>query len=247
MGAAFPKYHELICDDYTPDFIAGPTPCALPSVQTATKARLEAGGTFFRSVEDGGTADVNQIKLQCIVTPITIDVPAGEVWSSVDFIITNPDNVVTNIPTFTQKIDVSGSPNVCVYNGFAHLRAALTSNGVVNMPVDDSAIAGAGSGWKQIDDEGFCMLTTFGPTNMAGSLPSTPASPTGRTGPTFTLLHVGDIEEGAKGEITIAVNRLSEWDGTKWIGHPSDLFEPAYDANGDVIAPHPDCPNPTPI
>jgi len=239
--AAFPKYHELICDTYTPNFTAGPAPCVLPSIQTATKSRLQAGGTFFRSHTDAGTDEVNTIKLRCVVTPISII--SGVRTESVVLTITPPTGSAYSLPAITQVINESVSPDVCVgLSGFAQLRTALTSDNYVDMPVDDSG----GSGWV-VADEAYCMITAFIETPMAGALPASGAAPTGRTGPAYTLLHVGDIEDQANGSVSIAVNRLSEWDGTQWIGHPSQLFEPAYDADGNVIAPHPACPNPPPI
>jgi len=240
--AAFPKYHELICDTYTPTFVASSAPCVLPSYPLVTKSRLLAGGTLFRSVANGGEADVNQIILQCVVT--TVSNVAGLLIQTVDFTITDQDSVVTNIPQFTQQIDTSGSPNVCIpgFNGFTQLRTALNSNGDIDMPLDDTS----GSGWKQVDDEGFCMLTAFGPWNMADATVLPDGTSAIRTGPSYTLGFIIRAETDSDGGST-EVNAITEWDGSNWVAHPSPLFEPAYDANGDVITPHPDCPNPTPI
>lgn len=237
--AAFPKYHELICDTYTPNFTAGPTPCTLPSYPLVTKSRLQAGGTLFRSVQTGGAANVNNITLQCVVTPVST--VGFVVTENVDFTITDPFGVVYNIPTITQIYD-GGSPEVCIQNGFSQLRTALNSNPVVDMPLDDTV----GSGWTAAMNESFCLITAFGPTNMAGATVLPDGSGTIRTGPAYTLAHIVDAETGATGEVT-TVDAISEWDGDQWVAHPSALYEPALDANGDVITPHPDCPNPTPI
>lgn len=236
--AAFPKYHELICDTYTPNFTAGPTPCTLPSYPLVTKSRLTAGGTFFRSTQTGGAANVNNIILQCTITPVSV--VGSIVTENVDFTITDSFGVVTNIPTITQIHD-TGSPEVCVQSGYAQLRTALNSNNEVDMPLLDTPAV-----WDQSTDEGFCMLTAFGPTNMTGATVLPDGSGAIRTGPAYTLAHIVQAETGDAGEIT-DINAISEWDGVQWVANPSPLYAPAIDANGDVITPHPDCPNPTPI
>lgn len=215
MSALFPKYHELICNTYTPVFVAGPSPCTLQSGDT-TRSRLADGGTLFRSVENGSTSNVNNIILECIVTPTIGNV------QEVVFKITDPLGAVTTLPTFTQEYDALAAPDpICFESGISQLRATLATNLVVTMPTIDDI-----QPWDAITDDSECLLTSFGPTNLSGAavLPDN-ISPI-RTGPAFTLYHVGSAEESATGLPLTVVNTLSEWDGTQWIAHPSTLYDP---------------------
>lgn len=249
--AAFPKYHELICNTYTPTFIASSEPCVLQSYPLVTKSRLQAGGTLFRSVKDGGATNVNDIHLQCVVIPISDS--GGVVTQSVDFTITDADGIVTNIPTITQTINLSSSPDTCIQSGFAQLRTELSTNNDVEMPEDDSNDivptesdpGGSGTGWV-IADESLCMLTSFSGFMSGGEVISDVGTGSIRTGPAYTLFNIARAETEDDGGNT-DITKLVEWDGDGWIDYPSPLYEPSYDINGNVVAPHPDCPNPAPI
>ncbi len=238
--AAFPKYHELICNTYTPTFTAGPQPSILQSTNQVTKSRLLAGGTFFRSVKDGATGSVNNIILECVVIPVSVI--GNIVTEDVVFTITDDMGNITTLPTITQQLNAGSPTTICIQSGFAQLRSSLISNPDVVMPLDDSA----SSGWLQSVNEAFCFITSFGPTNMSGASVLPDGDSSIRTGPTYTLFHTVQAETGSKGQIT-DVNSISEWDGIGWGAYPSPLVEPAYDVNGNIIIPHPDCPNPPTI
>jgi len=242
--ASFPKYNPLICGNYSPNFTAGAVPCTLQSVARVARARLLAGNTFFRSVQTAAFVDVNSINLNCTVTPLGI---VGTVQSEqVDLIITDEFGVVNPTISIIQEIDL-GSPTTCISHGPSLLRAALTGNPSVIMPPSDDG--DGGSGWSIVGPTPPnlepCFIIPFN-ANLSGGIGLPPGGDGSsiRTGPTFTLMHIQEAETGPAGEIDINVNEISEWDGTQWIAHPSSLHNVAIDAQGNIIAPHPDCPNP---
>jgi hypothetical protein len=223
--ASFPKYHELICNTYTPDFTAGSTSCTLQSAPLVTKSRLVAGGSFFRSVKDGGTGNVNAIVLECILTPRggSPDVDDGILR------ITNVDGTIQDVP-FVQKYG-GGSPH-CIINGVDALRTALSGNTIVTMPLLDDV-----QPWDASTNDAACEMSAFGPTPMGGATVLPDATAAIRTGPAYSLFHVLQAETGDKGEIT-DVDAISEWDGTEWVAHPSPQYELDSDGN---ITPDPGC------
>ena len=240
MTAIFPKYHELICKTYTPDFTASGTPCTLQSAALVTRSRLPIGGTFFRSKQNGSVGDVNKIRLKCEITDVTVvgSPPTNIITEDVVFTITDqrPDvDVVTILPTFQQRL-FTGSPIKCVENGFDNLRTALVGNLLVTMPADDTSDSASGdpdidlnlqaSGWV-LADEDECFLTSF-ESNLTGATVLTLAgSPAIRTGPAFTLFHINGAETENDGGIT-TLNGVSEYDGTQWIAYPSTLYDPDF-------------------
>ncbi len=213
MSALFPKYHELICDTYTPAFIPGPAPCVLSS-GNVSRARLVAGSAFFRSVEVKSSVDVNEIILECNITKLE---NGPDFWSeNVDFKIIDPAGNITIIPTFRQRTE-TGS---CLANGFVQLRNLLRYNPVVNMPKIDVQ-----QPWNNLTDEG-CFVRAFPPTKMAGAVGEPIDIPPIRTGPTFTLFHKNQSEQNSDTGEFEPLNEMVEWTGTQWIPHPSTLYHP---------------------
>ena len=214
----FPKYSEYVCNTY-PDngFEASGENCVLQTSPEVTKARLIAGGTFFKSVKDGGSGNVNNITLECIVTAGS---PPGT--DNVVLNITDVDGSIQPI-SFTQ---IGGSP--CGENGINNLRDILNAGSptypyAVMMPEIDDV-----QSWDAATQDAECVITNFGPIKMGTGL-SVVAKvlPDGsadiRTGPTFTLFHIQKAETGNTGEVT-TVDAVSEWDGAQWITYPSELY-----------------------
>ncbi len=217
MSALFPKYHELICNTYTPPFVAGTSPSLIGSGDI-TRSRLVAGGTFFRSVDVLFASNVNDIILQCVVVFTGIEGTDTNVYD-VDFTITDPVGNITIIPTFTQKYNTD--INSCVQNGVSILRSLLASNSIVNMPTTDVQ-----QSWNASSNDSDCLLSSFGPTKMSGGAGVPTDTDSIRSGPAFTLFHVYESEENnANGSLTL-LNQMIEWDGTQWINHPSTLYSP---------------------
>ena len=209
--AAFPKYHELICNTYTPDFTAGPASCVLQT-GVEKRSRRVAGGSFFRSVEVGSTN--NGIEIECIVTP---DVGNSE---NVEFKYTDQNGNPQTPITFAQEYDAIGTPPSCLLNGINQLRAALAGNSILTMPTIDTQ-----QPWNSTLDDAECKLTSFGPFNLLGaSGPPVPSSAI-RTGPSYTLYHIGGSEDGVSDGTIAASNYIIEWDGNAWVSHPSTLYE----------------------
>jgi len=218
----FPKYHKLVCDTYTPDFTATGENCVLQTVEEVTKARLVQGGTFFRSVKDGGSGDVNNIMLECVVAAGS---PPGT--DNVVFKITDIDAIEVVDRTvytieFTQD---SGSPCSIGDDGIKKLRDVLNAGSPnypypVIMPEVDNK-----QPWDASTQDAHCTIAEFTPAvSMGGATVLPDGSVSIRTGPSFTLFHIQNAETGNKGEIT-AVDALSEWDGVQWIAYPSELHE----------------------
>jgi len=217
----FPKYHELVCDTYTPNFAASGEICVLQTTKEVTKARKEAGGTFFRSVKDGGSGNVNNITLECLVTAGS---PPGT--DNVVFKITDIDAIEVVDRTvytieFTQD---SGSPCSIGDDGIKKLRGILNAGSPnypypVIMPEVDNE-----QPWDAATQDAHCTIAEFTPAvSMGGAKVLPDGSVSIRTGPAFTLFHIQTAETGTKGEIT-DVNALSEWDGVQWIAYPSELY-----------------------
>ena len=241
--AAFPKYSKYICNTY-PDngFVAGPQSCVLPSGDVK-RSRLAAGGSFYRSVETGATSDVNNISLTCTVT-------FRETVGDIDFydvVFDYTDDTGAPQPTITVEQRYDTLNTIYTLNGITQLRAALSGNSIVRMPTDDSGTAG--SGYTSVSDADH--ISSFSGTMSGGlQLPVSGGSPvdldTIRTGPTYTLAHIAQSDTAENGD-WVDINAISEWDGSQWTEHPSSLHEPFIDGNGDVVVPHPDCPNPPEI
>ena len=194
--AGFPKYHELICDTYTPDFTASSTPCTLQTT-TESRSRLVGGGTFFRSVDVQTAYDVDNIKLECTVTAAPSE--GDNSVDDVEFKVTDAFSVVTTY-NFQQKYDTVEMS--CTLNGVSQLRSLLSNNPIVNMPILDTQ-----QPWNSSIDDSDCLLSSFGSTNMSGG--NGPPVPTiaVRTGPAYSLFHISDSEIVT---ITFTVATLAE-------------------------------------
>lgn len=212
MAGLFPKYHELICDTYTPNFVAGATPCTMSS-ENVSRSRLVAGGTFFRSIEHGAVYPNNSIILECIVTLVS-DISDIQTYDVV-FNVTDKDGIVTPY-TFQQKYNSDLS--TCITNGVTTLRDKLATNPIVNMPIIDVI-----EPWDAATDDNPCLLTSFSKTALDGGVGLPIPPPTIRTGPTFTLYHA-NLWDGNDDGTSKMYNKIFEWDGVQWIAHPSILY-----------------------
>ncbi len=228
--AAFPLYSPLIClPGWEPNFTAGSEPCTLQSVETVTKSRWdEPTAGLFRSVQTGGSATVNAIQINCVVTEIS---GGATITENVEFNYTDPKGVWQTTITFQQAY-TSTSPCVTVDAGspgtitpVQRLRSLLSAipvdEAVLIMPEDDTANTGYVAG----DDDSICPLVSF-TTTLKDALGLPPDSTGIRTGPTYALMHIENAETEPDGSVT-TVNALSEWDGVnnQWTAHPSTLYE----------------------
>lgn len=223
----FPKYHELICDTYTPAFTAGTTQAALGS-SDFTKSRASeifgGQGLLFRSIDTLESYPANSIRIGIVVTNAGT---VGDV-TTYDVVVTITDGFgSTTVHNFTQKIDDDGvNPATCAEDGMVQLHAIVDPLLFMEMPVRDKQTDVDGAEWFAPLHERVCIVPNFVATFLTGAAGSLPNPPSVRTGPSFTLHHVNFSEsENIVGDIEL-INKVIEWDGTQWIDHPSTLYSP---------------------
>lgn len=213
----------LNCDppySYRPNFIPGNQPCAIP-IFTEKRARLKAGGTFFRS--KGAGLDKNNIQLSLIESPT-------------DTFILNvykDGTLVESFGPYTQ-IPNSSTPGECSTSIFPSLRYDINLNSnYIEMPTLDegaSEIQGSNT-WNASTDESTCA-TAFTLTNLSGG-DGGPAnindmSPPPRTGPQRSLIafDMSEIVNDNHTDNGLLINppqdkKIKQWDGNNWIPYDS--------------------------
>jgi hypothetical protein len=173
------------------------------------RSRLFAGGTFFRSIEQG--QDQNDISLEAIITPtdITLNVYVLAVLQET-FVV--PQVFVIGGPP-----DFIGSCS----GGIPALRAAvndsITGSNIIEMPVRGFDIFDFGT--DPVDD----CLSAFSTISMAGG--SGPPAGANQafldsifTGTERTLVIIITTEAANGFPITPGADRrVRQWDGTQWI------------------------------
>ena len=212
-----------------------------------TRARLQAGGTFFRSAKTGGIENVNNITVSCTVVQTSGDGSGDDVYS-VTLNYTDSDGNLGSPATATQVFDNVGDSYTT--NGIDGLRGKMATNTILTMPEDDTG----SSGWFAATDDAD-HITQFGagsPPELLSleggtTLPTSGGSPISfesiRTGATDALFHVANAdtaEDGSQEE----VNTISAWNPftLRWDAFPlpdEDLYEIDSDGN---ITPTPTCP-----
>lgn len=194
---------------YIPNFIPSPVPCLAPSF-IEHRSRCAAGGTFFRSKEQG--------QLNNIAVHVTVTNYSTNSTTIVDDIECLVKVLGTTIETYNvqQTGTYNASLSVWEYggSGFNNLRSAINGNAtsIIQMPVrgyDVEDVAG-------IDDD---VMVSF-----SGSFSGGVGGPTDgggidsiRTGPTQTIIILRSTEADNGSSITPPSNRrVQRWDGTQW-------------------------------
>lgn len=231
--------------DCTPNFISGPVGCEMPS-QNETKSRLKAGGTLFRSVDVGkSTNDIslsvnwrvcNNNTTNCNAS-LPSDTrnynPATDNYCNVVGIylavyINNQLSYESSVP---QTVDC-GSP-ITWASAIPLLRFFLAGNPYVIMPPIDVQTDGTEpeSTWdSSVDDAdhlGEIPLTYLSGGDGLNSPPAQSELDAIRTGPAFTLYHIGDSEINTADGSLQTINDVKYWGGDDWksfnsINPPSD-------------------------
>lgn len=248
--AAFPLYSPLICwPGWEPDFVAGSESCVLQSGD-ATRARLggvvEAGGTFFRSINTGAIENVNAITITCTI--VDSGTNGDEDWEDISVVVKAPW-ISDETYNFTQTYDTNLASCVGL-SGPEQLRAAVQNGSpasVITLPTIDDIGTGTITSpvpWDSGTDDADCFMTAFLETNLSGAV-GLPANDTDlRTGPTYALFHIANAEVSATGLPLESFNGISAWNPftLSWDEFPiptEDLYE--IDAGGN-ITPTPPCP-----
>ncbi len=206
---------------YVPNFTPSPTPCLAPSF-IEHRSRCSAGGTFFRSKDQG---DFNDLSI--VVTVTNVHTTPTDILDDVHCEVSK-DGVV--IETYdveqTATYETSSTPapdpddppietSGYVYHssGFINLRAAINGNvdSVIQMPAREYDVEDSGTD----PDEMISFSGTFaggvgGPTDGSG-IDSI------RTGPTVTLIILRSTEDDQGNNITPSpARRIQKWDGAQW-------------------------------
>lgn len=206
--------------NFTPSVGSGGPDCAAP-VYEERRARLFAGGTFFRSKNGGESANLISIELLSSGSPIG--------WSLNVYV----DGVLEETFTTTQT-EVGGSP--CPPQVAAALRVDVNANSnVIEMPPID--YGGSAVATDPIFDTtssdplipGDRCVTSFGPTPLSGGDgPPTDDTtlPTIRTGPERSLIilalsEIIDREASDPGilETPPQDEKVRQWNGISWVAY----------------------------
>jgi hypothetical protein len=190
-----------------------------PSGQNEWRARLDAGGTFFRSKDVGSeqNAITVQVQLSAPTPPhnVTLTVRKGAITE----VYTAPQDYSEE---FNGPDGAFSGYNVTV-DAIAAIRTQVNaSSALIEMParnfdvVDAAGIDGdTGRAVRGIEGPGADgVFTVLAQTNLAGGS-SVASSPAGiRTGPDRTLIHVNRSERNnANGAVT-EVNSMMQWSGS---------------------------------
>lgn len=193
---------------YQPTFTASGTTCTIP-VYNKHRARLFAGGTYFRSIFQ--SSDWNNITL-------SIHTSAGNHILTVS----HPD-----YPTETFSIQQAASIDGILpcTPGIAEMRTAVnhptTGSDIIEMPVRGSDVQFDAGGVDSL------CLSTFTVTNMMGGsgAPTDGASlATIRTGPSRSIIALQTMEDIDGTPITPPESeRTQQWNGTGWVEYSNSV------------------------
>ena len=197
-----------------PSYDYRPTDRPAPSISSALvytehRSRLFAGGTFFRSIEQG-TSENN---------------------TSLEAIIAN-DEITFNVYILGVLQETFNVPQVLVIpippalphctGGINALRAAIndgvTGSNIIEMPARGFDVFDIGG----MDPESNC-LSAFGPINLAGGSgpPSTANQPfldALNTGTERSIIMIDTTENVTGKSVDPSIlRRIQQWDGTQWI------------------------------
>lgn len=235
MAICVPKH--VICNWYVPTFVAGTTPSLLQETDE-TRARLVAGGSFFRSVDVGpytnniqvtSTWEVNDGGWR-VYNPGAPDfdtlLDIGRVRLSLSTGVPAQDESYTATQTYT-----GGSPAWTV-NAIPSLRTQLSSSNLVTMPVSDIQ-----QPWNiGLDADHLEEFDSF----LAGGTggPTTPTGLAGiRTGPAQSLIYIKNSEINSSDGSMNALQITRYWNGACWKAY--DPLSPDCNDPADSIGSPP--------
>ena len=226
MSICVPKH--ITCNWYTPDFVAGNSPCVLQG-KSETRSRLTAGGIQLRSTDFGVKSDNIQIELKIYNGTISfpgfqapyftsgtgLAPPCGTLGTVGDFTTELIELIVTFVPTgistyyYACQQTNTGSPS-CTENGTANLQDALNQDvdSIVELPSSDNGF---------INNQ--CAISAITSSLLSGGTPIAPVADNYRTGPAFTMLYI-TTSENADGTATGLGNYGTRyWNGACWKGY----------------------------
>jgi len=233
MGVCVPQH--VVCGWYTPDFDASSDPCTLQSFDER-RARLGAGGTFFRSKNAGPRN--NNIKIESTWLTNTLDgnfQPIGTLvgtsdpllFNSVRLKVYNGTELVEEwfaTQSQTDPGDPGGEPPVdpTWISGVPSLQSRINAdtNSIIEMNIKDVQFP-----WPMFDENDDEIVPTFMGmfpiTRMSGATggPTNPKThrPKIRTGPAQSIILIANSEIGqANGSMRI-VNKPVYWNGACWL------------------------------
>ena len=164
---------------FRPEFVPSRTNPSSATVSPEARSRLFDGGTYFRSVDQGG--DQNNLSLEVGVTG-----PA--IGSQVVALDVRFDGSVVETITVSQIVNASGD---CTAGGISDLRTAVNaSSALVEMPARGTDINDSGT------DASSGCVSAFGDTAM-----------TGATGPSTDPAFIEAIRTGAERALVIISTR----------------------------------------
>ena len=184
---------------FRPNFVPSRTNPSAATISPVSRSRLFAGGTYFRSIDQGG--DRNGISLEAVVS-----------GSGVDLNVRFDGSLIETI-SVAQTVNASGN---CIGGGISSLRTAVNaSSTLVEMPARGTDINDSGT------DASSNCVSAFGDTSMAGATgPSAdPAFIAAiRTGAERALVIIS-TEENSVGFPTApsAAEKVLQFDGTDFI------------------------------
>jgi len=205
---------------FTPTFFQpGVTPCDLP-VTDETKARLQIGGTFFRSRATGNATNLIYIQGNLVSTGLFT-------FNYVLTAVQKDPQTFANVITETFSVKYENTPNLPTVSppgppqfptiladpspSIIQLRARVNERSqIIEMPTP-------GQDYLFINNFDNNVLSVIAETPLRGGngapIPPDPAFFAIRTGPAFLLSYI--VRRDA-GYALIEINQLQAWNGTSW-------------------------------
>lgn len=190
------------------------------------RARLTAGGTFFRSKDIG--SQWNGVNIQLLVTSLTMGgfnnpSPTTHIRWDNSWTVSTDVVELTVTHTFTNYLDYyyveqgeveAMPPPACSIFAINDLRTQVNNdiNGIIEMPTNDIP-----ANWNaSVNEDSICLLTPFNLTLSGGQ--SGPVGAIGvRTGPEKAIIFVNQSEKNSPVGTLEAVRQLREYNGSIWI------------------------------
>ena len=216
MSGCQPK--SVVCGSYIPDFTPGGQSCKLKSY-TLTRARLESGGTFFRTKNVNFTA--NKVSVSCtwlaqsgtyMGDPPDVDrsqweetTIQGDVeW--VEFIVSYDSSPVE---TYYEEQSYSSGWLPTSHGAITGLRTQINNNAdsLIEMPTLDTP-----GGWisSSGDDDHIGYFSDTFLTGGGGNAPVAPSSAI-RTGPAYTMIYISASQRNVANGSTTTLNPGEIW------------------------------------
>lgn len=211
---------------WKPKFKPGGESCRIQTFNE-TRARLVAGGSFFRSKDVG--AQWNSINLTTVIAAAnsgmfnnpspTTHPNWNPIWSGtgtivVELRIQHDYTNYLNYYYITQGQVNAVPPPECTVHAPTLLRAQVNSdiNTIIEMPVNDVIVP-----WdSSVDELTTCLISSFS-SNMSGG-DNGPADPSSvRTGPEKAIIYINQSEKNSPTGVLQDIQELREFNGEYWI------------------------------